>query len=280
MQLLHSQYGKSAVGLLKVLREGDRQTVREITVSCLVSGDFSGAFLEGNNSNTVPTDTIKNTIYALAHDHLDSSGIEPFGLKLAAHFLARYGQFQTVEIQIEEKPWGRMTVDGIPHAHSFQSTGDGIRTAAIHARRSHPPDVTAGIKELEILKSTGSGFIGFPRCEFTTLPEVTDRIMATRLAATWHFREAPTDYPGVALNIRGAFIEVFANRYSRAVQETLYQMAELALERVPEVDQISLRLPNLHYFPYDLTRFGIPNDNVIFHPAPNPHGDISATVSR
>ncbi len=280
MQLLHSQYGKSAVGLLKVLREGDQQTVREITVSCLVSGDFSGAFLEGNNSNTVPTDTIKNTIYALAHDHLDSSGIEPFGLKLAAHFLARYGQFQTVDIQIEEKPWGRMEVDGIPHAHAFQATGAGIRTASIHARRSHPPDVTAGIKELEILKSTGSGFVGFPRCEFTTLPEVTDRIMATRLTVTWHFQKAPADYPAVAEKIRGAFIEVFANRYSRAVQETLYQMAELALERAPEVDRVSLRLPNLHYFAYDLSRFGIPNDNVIFYPAPNPHGDISATVSR
>ena len=280
MQLLHSQYGKSAVGLLKVFRDGDRQTVREITVSALVSGDFSGAFLAGDNSNTVPTDTIKNTIYALAHDHLDSSGIEPFGLKLAAHFLARYGQFQTVQLQLEEKPWGRMMVDGLPHAHAFQATGDGIRTAVIQARRSHPTDVTGGIQELEILKSTGSGFVGFPRCEFTTLPEATDRIMATRLTASWHFREAATDYPSVASKMREAFIEVFANRYSRAVQETLYQMAELALERVPEVDQISLRLPNLHYFPYDLGRFGIPNDQVIFYPAPNPHGDISATVSR
>ena len=57
-------------------------------------------------------------------------------------------------------------------------------------------------------------------------------------------------------------------------------MATLALERVPEIDSISLRLPNLHYFAYDLTRFGMTNDNEIFFPAPNPHGDISATVTR
>ncbi|MEY4488850.1 MAG: hypothetical protein RIQ79_1358 [Verrucomicrobiota bacterium] len=282
MHLAHSQYGKSAVGLLKVFREGDLHTVKEIEVSVLVSGDFDCAFLDGDNRTTVPTDTIKNTIYALAREHLGADGIETFGLRLARHFLAKYPSFHGITIELQEKPWGRLDVNGAPHPHAFQRTGDGIGTALVRANRSGPPYVTSGLKEFEILKSTGSGFIGFPKCEYTTLPEVTDRIMATRLCATWHYANAAEGYDFNAANaaVRAAFLDKFANPYSRAVQETLFQMATLALEKVPELDSVSLRLPNLHYFAYDLKRFGLANDNVIFYPAPNPHGDISATVKR
>lgn len=280
MHLFHSQYGKSEVGLLKVFREGTCHTVKEITVSALVSGDFSRAFLEGDNATTVPTDTIKNTIYALAKDQFGLDGIELFGQRLARHFLDKYPSFERIALELRERHWARMERGGVPEPHAFLGSGDGVRTATIQASRSHPFDVTAGLEDLEILKSTGSGFAGFPRCDFTTLPETTDRILATRLSSTWHYRQVPEDYNRCQATVREAFLEVFATRYSRAVQETLYQMATLALERVPEIDSVSLRLPNLHYFACDLARFGMTNDNEIFHPAPNPHGDISATVTR
>lgn len=282
MHLVHSQYGKSAVGLLKVFRDGDFQTVKEIEVSALASGDFDCAFLAGDNHTTVPTDTIKNTIYALAREHLTLEGIEKFGLRLARHFLDKYPTFSSITITLQEKPWGRLDLAGQPHPHAFQRTGDGTGTATIRANRHAPADVTSGLEGFEILKSTGSGFVGFPKCEYTTLPEVTDRIMATRLSGTWHYRTPPDDfdYPTANAAVRAAFLEKFANLYSRAVQETLFQMATLALEAVPDLDSVSLRLPNLHYFAYDLKRFGLANDNVIFYPAPHPHGDISATVHR
>ena len=280
MQLLHSQYGKSAIGLLKVFREDTLHTVKEISVSVLVSGDFDGAFLAGDNSATVPTDTIKNTVYALAKDQLGLDGIEIFGQRLARHFLDKYPAYHELTIELTEKPWGRLRVGDAPQPHSFGKTGGGTRTAVIRARRDRPSDVVSGVEDLEILKSTGSGFVGFPRCEFTTLPEVTDRIMATRLCGSWHYTRPPTDYNITHAAIREAFLEVFAGRYSRAVQETLFQMGSLVLERVSEIDTVSLRLPNLHYFPYDLARFGMTNDNIIFYPAPDPHGDISATVTR
>ncbi len=280
MHLVQSQYGKSAFGLLKVFRDGGLHTVKEIQVSALATGDFDCAFLDGDNRTTVPTDTIKNTIYALAREHLTSSGIEDFGLTLARHYLDKYPSFAGITIELQEKPWARLEIGGASHPHAFQRTGDGLSTALIRATRTAPFEVTSGIQELEILKSTGSGFVGFPKCEFTTLPEVTDRIMATRLSATWRFASPPPSFEAASAAVRAAFLEVFATRYSRAVQETLFQMATLALEKVPEIDTVSLRLPNLHYFGYDLKRFGMENDNVIFYPAPDPHGDISATVSR
>lgn len=282
MQLVHAQYGKSAVGLLKVFRDGDLHTVKEIEVSALATGDFACAFLEGDNRTTVPTDTIKNTIYALARDQLTADGIETFGLRLAAHFLAKYPSFDGMVIELQEKPWGRIDVKGAAHPHAFQRTGEGVSLATVRATRNGPAEVTSGLKDFEILKSTGSGFVGFPKCEFTTLPEVTDRIMATRMSASWSYTGVAEGYDFNAANakVRAAFLEIFATRYSRAVQETIFQMATLALETVPELDSVTMRLPNLHYFTYDLKRFGQDNANVIFYPAPNPHGDISATVKR
>lgn len=283
MQLVHSQYGKSAVGLLKVFRDGDIHTVKEIEVSALATGDFDCAFLHGDNRTTVPTDTIKNTIYALAREHLTTDGIEDFGLRLARHYLDKYPSFAGVTIELQEKPWGRLDVNGAAHPHAFQRTGDGISLAIIRADRAGPAAVASGLKDFEILKSTGSGFVGFPKCEYTTLPEVTDRIMATRLSGTWTYAAGVGrgyDFNAANGKVRAAFLEMFATRHSRAVQETLFQMATLALETVPELDTVSLRLPNLHYFAYDLKRFGMSNENVIFHPAPDPHGDIAATVRR
>ena len=280
MQLLHSQYGKSEVGLLKIFRDGPIHAVKEITVSALVTGEFANAFLEGDNATTVPTDTIKNTIYALARDQFRLDGIEAFGLRLARHFLDKYPTFSGITIELRERAWDRMEVGGVAQPHAFHGSGDGLRTAVIRAGRTGPPEVSAGISDFEILKSTGSGFVGFPKCEFTTLPETIDRIMATRLHGAWRFHQLPDDYNSVHAVIRDAFLEVFATRYSRAVQETLFQMACLALERVPELAEVTLRLPNLHYFAFDLARFGMTNENEIFYPAPHPHGDLSATVAR
>jgi urate oxidase len=280
MKLSHSQYGKSAVGLLKVFREGDVHTVKEIEVSALATGDFECAFLAGDNRTTVPTDTIKNTIYALAHEHLAQDGIEAFGQKLAAHYLHKYPSFDGITIDLLEKPWGRMDMSGVAHPHAFQRTGDGISTATVKADRTGLMEVTSGLRDLEILKSTGSGFVGFPKCDYTTLPEVTDRIMATKVSGSWHYTAEPADYAASNAKVRAAFLDVFANRYSRAVQETLFQMATEALNAVPEIDTVSLRLPNVHYFGYNLEPFGLPNDNVIFYPSPHPHGNIAATVCR
>jgi len=278
MRLGFSQYGKSAVGLLKVFRQGEVQTVREIEVSVLASGDFERAFLSGDNSTTVPTDTIKNTVYALAKEHLVGS-IEEFAFVLADHFLGKYPSFENVTIEIEEKPWARLTFAGQPHAHSFQRGNGGIRTTLLQAGRSHK-DLTSGIHDLEVLKSTGSGFVGFPKCDFTTLPEVTDRILATKVSAQWHFSGWPKNFDEAYDRVVTEFLHAFSTEYSKAVQQTLFRMGTLALEAIPELDRVSLRLPNVHFFAYDLARFGMKNEGEIFFPAPNPHGDISATVTR
>jgi urate oxidase len=79
---------------------------------------------------------------------------------------------------------------------------------------------------------------------------------------------------------RNAMLEVFATHFSPAVQTTLYLMGEAALEACPEMDEISITLPNAHRIPVNLTPFGMDNPNAVFVATDEPHGTISGTLRR
>jgi urate oxidase len=64
------------------------------------------------------------------------------------------------------------------------------------------------------------------------------------------------------------------------VQHQGYLMGEAVLATVPEISEISLRLPNQHHLPFDLTRFGLDWEGTVFHPVSEPYGDIYLTVTR
>jgi urate oxidase len=75
-------------------------------------------------------------------------------------------------------------------------------------------------------------------------------------------------------------IEVFATTYSESVQDSLYRMGEKALSEVPEISEVSMACPNKHYLLMNLAPFGLDNDNQVFLPTDEPHGQIECTVGR
>ena len=64
--LADSGYGKSSVRLVKVSRHRDRHEIKDLTVAIRFKGDYAASYIDGDNSGVLPTDTMKNTIYALA----------------------------------------------------------------------------------------------------------------------------------------------------------------------------------------------------------------------
>ena len=80
--------------------------------------------------------------------------------------------------------------------------------------------------------------------------------------------------------IRETLLAVFADHASKSVQHTLYAMGEAVLEKVREVDEIELTMPNIHCLLVDLSRFGQDNPNEIFVPTDEPHGTIQARIRR
>jgi urate oxidase len=217
-----NSYGKSEVRLVKVKRDTDRHELRDLTVDVALEGDFEAAHVRGDNTGLLATDTMRNTVYALAKDHLTGS-IEEFGLKLVDHFLEAGPTVERARVRITEHPWNRIEVNGRGHEHSFVR-GSGERTAAVRGDAGGAR-VEAGIDNLLVLKTTNSGWEGFLRERYTTLPETNDRILATKLTANWTYGDADVDFDRLWRGVRDQILATFTDHYSPSVQNTLYRMA-------------------------------------------------------
>jgi urate oxidase len=276
--LAQSAYGKSRVRLVQVCRRGDRHDLRDLTVAIQFKGQYDDAYTDGDNSGVLPTDTMKNTVYALAAQQ-PIAAPEHLGLALAGRFLDRNPRLLRVRIDLTEHLWKRLSQDGHADDHAFMRRGPEVRTAAISANRRKTL-IGAGIADLLILKSAGSAFDNFLRDEYTTLPDTRDRILATSLTATWQYAAADLDFNGTWHAVRRTLLDVFAGHRSESVQHTLYAMGQAVLDSVPEVRAIRLVMPNRHHIPFDLSRLGLENRNEIFVPTEEPHGLIEATLVR
>ena len=277
-KLISQRYGKARVRVLKIFRDGARHTIKEVNVRALLEGDFVSSYTSGDNTRVVPTDTIKNTVNVLARQHLGEE-IERFAIMLGDHFLAHYSQVRKVEVEISERDWRRLEIDGQPHAHSFQAANESRMFTQVTCAEGRQI-MKSGVRDLMILKSTGSGFENYPKGDFTTLPETNDRILATSLSATWTYAKPPARYDKSNEAILAAILKVFAQNYSPSAQATLFQMAEAALKICPEISRIDLVMPNKHYLLIDLSPFGLENKNELFVPTEEPHGQIEASVTR
>lgn len=274
-----SRYGKSNVRLVKVKRDGERHELWDLKVAVALEGNFEAAHVRGDNTGLLATDTMRNTVYALAKDHLTGS-IEEFGLALVDHFLGAGPTVEGVRVKVTQYPWRRIEVDGRGHPHSFVR-GTGERTMEVTGDGVGSRRVEAGIDDLLVMKTTESGWEGFLREEFTTLPETNDRILATIVTASWTYAGgAGPDYDRLWEGVRDQILATFTDHYSPSVQNTLYRIGRAVLEAFPEVERIHLSFPNKHHIPYDLGRFGMENDNEIFWATDEPYGLIEGTVER
>lgn len=276
-----NSYGKSRVRMVKVTRTGKTHTVREFSVDIALVGDFEAIHCAGDNALCLPTDTMKNTVYALGKDHAIES-IEAFAADLGHHFVSRNHQVSSARIKIAEVAWERVTIGkkASPHPHCFSRGSDERAVCDVTVERAGTT-VISGIDGLVILKSAHSAFAGYPCDEYTTLPETRDRIFCTSVTARWMYAAGKrTDHAGCRAAIRRALMETFADHQSESVQHTLYAMGQAALAACPAAEMIRLSLPNKHCLLVNLAPFGMTNENEIFVPTDEPFGLIEATVKR
>jgi urate oxidase len=279
VRIVHDSYGKSRVRLIKVAREGEHHDIQDLSLNIALEGDFDDIHRTGDNTNCLPTDTMKNTVYALAGEVPGIEEAEDFGRRLARHFLDTNDQVERVRLEIAENSWKRMKVADNLHDHSFVRGSREKRVINIAGSRDGT-EIESGVEDLIVLKTTKSGFAGFKKDKFTTLPEVTDRIFATAIKALWKYADADSGSAGLCGSIREIILKVFAEHDSLSVQHTLYAMGEAVLEQFSEVAEIAFSLPNVHCLPVDITRFGMEDKYAIFVPTDEPHGLIEARLAR
>ena len=245
----------------------------------------------------------------------DISTPEVFAAILGEHFVSTYPHIHAAHVKIIVHRWTRLEVNGKPHPHSFFRDGAEIRTVEAVAREGEGISIKSGIEKLLVLKSTGSAFYGFHRDEYTRLPETWDRILSTEVEAEWQWntfkslaevKQKEKIFDQAHTDARKITVETFATENSPSVQNTMYKMSEQILEKAQEVQSVSYKLPNKHYFEIgefaicgsdemmqvkranttvaDLSWYkGLKNtgkDAEVFAPQSDPNGLIQSTVHR
>jgi urate oxidase len=265
-----NQYGKAEVRLVAL--EDDRRRVRDLTVGITLSGDLEAVHTTGDNANVVPTDTQKNTVFAFARE-APVGEIEDFALRLARHFAADFASIDRARVEIESVEWQPL------EARAFRRDGGEARTATVVVDGAGE-HVVSGLRDLVLMKTTGSEFTGYIKDRYTTLAETRDRILATAVAARWRHAGAAGDWGASFAAARAELLARFAARHSLSLQQTLYDMGAGVLRARPEIAEIRLSLPNRHHFLVDLSPFGLDNDNRVFRAEDRPYGLIEAVLSR
>ena len=277
-----NQYGKAENRVVRIYRDTDRHEIRDLNVSTSLRGDFSAAHLSGDQTRVLPTDTQKQTCYAYAKEkgigsdrglrprprpalrqrHRAGRGLPDRGrrVRLGPGQRQRPGTQSHLGAQQQEVRTTILTIDG------KGEQGDEY--------------LVSGLKDLILLKSTGSEFHDFLVDKYTTLIPTNDRIMATSLVARWRYIGTDVDWAASYASIRQHLLEQFAEVHSLALQQTLYEMGEAVLEDHSEVAEIKFSAPNIHHFVYDLEPFGLENPNEVFHADDRPYGLIQASVLR
>jgi urate oxidase len=277
-----NQYGKAENRVVRIYRDTDRHEIRDLNVSTSLRGDFRAAHTDGDQADVLPTDTQKNTAFVYAKEHGVSSP-EDYAIALGRHFLDAAPAATGAQIQVEQYAWDRIPVGTDGHDHAFVRRGGAVRTTVVTVDGRGAEQrvwVVSGVRDLVVLKSTGSEFKGYLKDKYTTLQETDERILATSLVAGWRYVGTDVDWNAAYDAVQAGLLETFATTYSRALQETLYLMGERVLRDRPEIAEIKFSAPNKHHFLVDLEPFGLKNDNEVFIAADRPYGLIEATVTR
>jgi urate oxidase len=278
IRLGDNNYGKARVRLLRVARQKGRHDIREMTLRIGFEGDFEAAHTKGDNTKILPTDTMKNTVYALARQHPIET-VEEFGLHLIDHFLTYNPQVSRVRIEARQNLWTRLSLGEKPHATAFARAGDEKRTAMLSGTREGT-EIRAGIEDLLVLKTTNSAFDHFLRDPYTTLKDDRNRILSTVIRAQWQYPGEDIEFGPVWHGVRQMLLETFAEHKSESLQHTLYAMGEAVLKNFDNVLEIHLSLPNKHFNLVDLEPLGMDNPGEVYLPTDEPHGLIEATLRK
>ena len=232
ISISNQSYGKANVCLSYITRHADRHDFIQLAVEIALAGDFDAAYVDGDNSKVIPTDTMKNSVYGIARKHGVES-IEAFAQALANHFYGSFDHVDSATVSITESLWSRIDSGGKPHPHGFVGGGSEQNTCRV-AQTSGGTKMISGLRGLQVLKTTDSGFEGFLQDPFTTLKETNDRIFATTITAEWPCEKMDHDWTAARANIRVLVLDAFVARYSPSVQKRCMKWRKLCWPSTPK----------------------------------------------
>lgn len=233
-------YGKEEVRVLIGQTSGDDTIFREVIATILLKGGFQDAFADGNNSTTLPSDSLKHHLVAVAR--LDQgSPLEDLGEKLLRQLSRSLPHADEITARLKERYWNTGQIESGKHGtkpywQNFEVTV---------SKQSNKETRFGGSAEWNILRSKNSSFSGFLRDTYTIQEDSPERILAGKLALNWEFLVKPNN-PTTSRETLGSNIEKsFHTVQSRSVQETLYGIAQLAFITDPNLGSLELSFSSI-----------------------------------
>mmetsp|Transcript_18446 Transcript_18446/g.52067 ORF Transcript_18446/g.52067 Transcript_18446/m.52067 type:complete len:300 (-) Transcript_18446:60-959(-) len=289
-ELGENTYGKENVRFLRVVKDSSRHEIHELTGWSQLEGPFGRSYTDADNSSIVPTETQKNSFYALSKKY-PISPMEKWVVLFGKDLMARHAHIQAVNCGLERKNFQRIRVDGREHNHAFQKAGEDVTFVRARVPRNGVIEISAGFKDLQVLKTTQSGFEGFIKDEYTTLQESRDRILSTKVYCEWTYSSnldlERTNFEEISGSVKERVLRLFAGPadrgvYSASVQKTLYDIGVDVLKAHTTIQSIRFELPNIHYYNVDFASFNttMTNNNEVFLTFDGAAGLIKATVQR
>ncbi len=236
-------YGKAAVPVYRI-GPGDSLFAAEVTVE--VFGDnFLPAYTEGDNTNVVATDSMKNFILRAGGEHRGAT-LEGFLHHVGAGLLERYEQMESLRVSGRELRFDHQR--GVLYDRSQGDHG----TAELDLDRAGGVRLTGhrcGRVGLHLMKLRGSAFTRFVRDEFTTLPERVDRPLFLFLDVHWRYADAADAIADGGRHVpsravREVVAEVFDEFVSESIQHLVNEMGTVLLDRFPQLSEVSFSAQN------------------------------------
>jgi len=109
------------------------------------------------------------------------------------------------EVTVSEKAWEHVLAAGKPHPTTFVQSSGERQTTKLARAPGGTCAVTSGLENLVIMKTAGSGFEGYIKDSFTTLPPTTDRLFGTALSAAWNYSADNLAFGALRIKIRAAY---------------------------------------------------------------------------
>ena len=219
----------------------------------VLDDNFLPSYTEGDNSNVVATDSMKNFVLRQGLD-LDFATLEGLLYRLGRAFLATYDQMGRLRLRGHELPFEPVqTADG-PSAVLFARRHDDRGWAELLVERAgegaRVVEHRCGRTDLQLVKTTGSSFTRFVRDQHTTLPEVVDRPLFIYCDVFWRYAD-PADAVAdeadryvASEQVRDCCAAVFDQLNSKSIQQLVWVIGHRALERFPRLAELSFVAEN------------------------------------
>ncbi|WP_249435931.1 factor-independent urate hydroxylase [Paenibacillus sp. Marseille-Q4541] len=229
-----------------------------MNIKVAVKGEkFITSFTEGDNSLVVATDSMKNFILRHAADFTGAT-VEGFLEFASRQFLETYPQMTGVRMTAEQVPFEQIQVGNaesiVPSDLVFKYSHNESASATVVLERENSSinvvSHQSGVMNLRLIKVKGSGFAGFVRDEYTTLPETSDRPLFIFLNIHWKYTETEDGLDDLRGNyvdaeqVRDIAATVFHENNSPSIQNLIYLIGLRVLHHFSQLAEVSFESNN------------------------------------